>query len=168
MDRPITWLNPWRDTTIPHTRNLAPPGVLLSPSSLPLPFRLHETVARIFSSSRFALSLGVPFASSLPAADAAPQRILFLGNSITKHGPKADIGWTGNWGMAASAEDKDYVNLVTKGIAALSTTPPQTLVQNIAEFERTYATYDLSTKLKAAVEFQPSSSSSPSAKTCPP
>ena len=33
-------------------------------------------------------------------------RILFVGNSITLHGPKADIGWDGNWGMAASCQKR--------------------------------------------------------------
>ncbi|WP_009962827.1 SGNH/GDSL hydrolase family protein [Verrucomicrobium spinosum] len=101
------------------------------------------------------LLLGLSFATSLSAAAPTPQKILFLGNSITKHGPKADIGWTGNWGMAASAEDKDYVHLVTKGLTKTDAPAPQTFVQNIAEFERNYATFDLATKLKDAANFAP-------------
>ncbi len=33
-------------------------------------------------------------------------RILFLGNSLTLHGPKPEIQWTGNWGMAAGVDLK--------------------------------------------------------------
>jgi len=80
--------------------------------------------------------------------------VLFLGNSITKHGPKADIDWTGNWGMAASAEAKDYVHLVTKALTEKQDTAPGVLVKNIADFERAYAGYDIAGKLKEAVDFK--------------
>lgn len=80
-------------------------------------------------------------------------RILFLGNSITLHGPKPDIGWTGNWGMAASEEAKDYVHLLAARIGQASGTAPQTMVRNIADFERGYATFDITAGLKDALGF---------------
>jgi alpha-galactosidase len=40
----------------------------------------------------------------------AKTRILVVGNSITRHGPNADIDWEYDWGMAASAIEKDYVH----------------------------------------------------------
>ena len=82
------------------------------------------------------------------------RRVLFLGNSITKHGPKADIDWTGNWGMAASAERKDYVHLVTGALSEKQGATPEVLVQNIADFERSYADYDIAGKLKDALAFK--------------
>jgi hypothetical protein len=86
---------------------------------------------------------------------AAIRRILFLGNSITLHGPKADIGWTGNWGMAASAEDKDYVHLVTRALAQHTGSTPQIMVRNIADFERNYAAYDVDGQMKDLFAFDP-------------
>jgi len=84
----------------------------------------------------------------------AQTKVLFLGNSITKHGPKKDIDWSGNWGMAASAEANDYVHLVTKALTEKAGVAPEVMVKNIADFERAYSGYDIAAKLKDAIEFK--------------
>jgi len=38
-------------------------------------------------------------------------KVLFVGNSITLHGFRPEIGWIGRFGMAASCEENDYVHL---------------------------------------------------------
>jgi len=69
-------------------------------------------------------------------------KILFLGNSITKHGPAPYLGWYGNWGMAATSEDKDYVHVLINQLKLIH----QNIdfkVENIASWERNFQ-YDLS------------------------
>ena len=40
--------------------------------------------------------------------------VLFLGNSITRHEPKSEIGWENDWGMAASKRENDYVHVAVR------------------------------------------------------
>lgn len=101
------------------------------------------------------LTLGLVSSPGLQAAEGPVfNKVLFLGNSITLHGPKADIGWTGNWGMAASSAEKDYVHLVTAGLTRAAGKAPQILVRNIASFERDYTSFDLEKQLRDAIDFQ--------------
>jgi len=93
-------------------------------------------------------------AKKTPAPQQALGKILFLGNSITLHGPRADVGWAGNWGMAASAADKDYVHIVTQAVARSTGKTPTTKVENIATFEREYATFDVQTSLRQHLDFK--------------
>ncbi len=49
-------------------------------------------------------------------ADAGGRRVMFVGNSMTRHGFCAPIGWFRDFGMAASAKDKDYVHQMEAAI----------------------------------------------------
>lgn len=55
--------------------------------------------------------MSILFASAAFATQTPVEKLLVVGDSITKHGPNAKLGWEGNWGMAASSEEKDYVHL---------------------------------------------------------
>ncbi len=106
--------------------------------------------------SRLLLAFAALLALALPAfaETLAPQKILFVGNSITMHGPKADIDWHGNWGMAATSLDKDYVHLVTKALTAKHGLPPVIMIKNVADFERNYVGYDIAGKFAEAADFK--------------
>lgn len=100
-------------------------------------------------------ALGVAGAAGAeePSKLSGVHRILFLGNSITRHGPNADLDWHGDWGMAASAPEKDYAHLVAAAVAKRSGREPEILARNIADFERGYADYDVAEGLKEAFAF---------------
>ena len=104
---------------------------------------------------RLLLALIVLFSLSTTAsAQAQLQRILFVGNSLTSHGPKADIDWHGNWGMAATSLDKDYVHVVTKALATKQGTTPVIMIKNVADFERAHVGYDIAGKFADAAAFK--------------
>lgn len=95
----------------------------------------------------YLLVFGILFACTAvkPTRNTNPvyKNVLILGNSITRHGPKPEIGWSGDWGMAASARDSDYVHLLIQKFRAVD---PAVSVhfKNIADFERGYQSYNLS------------------------
>ena len=80
-------------------------------------------------------------------------KVLFLGNSITRHPPAPGIGWILDCGMAASAAEKDYVHLLTARLAESAGDAPRVMAKNIADFERQYDTYDIGAGLKPELEF---------------
>lgn len=92
-------------------------------------------------------------ASTALAQEQAP-RVLFLGNSITLHAPAPNIGWDGNWGMAASAIEKDYVHILLGKWKQATGKTPVSVVKNIAEFERNLDEYSISEQLKDELSFK--------------
>jgi hypothetical protein len=68
--------------------------------------------------------------------------VLILGNSIVQHGPAPAIGWHGNWGMAATVADSDFVHILTGYIHQQDSAVAVTW-KNIGDFERNFTTYPL-------------------------
>lgn len=63
------------------------------------------------------------------------RRVLFVGNSLTQHLPSGKIGWSGSWGMAASAIDKDYVHVTLKQVIDQGH-PVRAELLNLAVYEK--------------------------------
>ena len=69
------------------------------------------TVTAHFSNENIPdVSVTVPISGQGDRVAATSLKVLMFGNSILNHPQNAEIGWYGNWGMAASAEDKDYAH----------------------------------------------------------
>ena len=64
-------------------------------------------------------------------------RVLFVGNSITRHGIAHDIGWHNDWGMAASSKDKDYVHQLMSKMDSVQKDVAYCICQ-VASWERGY------------------------------
>ena len=84
------------------------------------------------------------------------KRILILGNSITHHKPKAEIGWMTDWGMAASAPENDYVHRLLQYLMNINNgNMPEAIAKNIATYEREYASFDIAGELEPLNTFHP-------------
>lgn len=67
-------------------------------------------------------------------------RVLIYGNSIALHGCAPKIGWNADWGMAASAREKDFAHLVVSELEAKRGERADFRIRNLALLERNYRT----------------------------
>lgn len=70
-----------------------------------------------------------------------PKKLVILGNSIVTHPPRPEVGWYGNWGIAASAADSDFVHRIIYSLKVNDLNYNTSFV-NIANFERGFYDYD--------------------------
>ena len=68
-------------------------------------------------------------------------KLLILGNSLTRHAPAPQIGWHGDWGMAASTREHDFVHRLCTKLEEAGVTVDLRF-GNVADFERNPAETD--------------------------
>ena len=82
-------------------------------------------------------------------------KILFIGNSITLHG-KCSY-WPGEWGMAASAKEKDYVHLLIKKLRESGRQAEYSVINffkwEIMDYDRDEALFMLDDLLKDSYDY---------------
>ncbi|MBI3382483.1 MAG: SGNH/GDSL hydrolase family protein [Aquabacterium sp.] len=75
---------------------------------------MADTLTRILQGALACALMGSTALSQAADCDKGKNCLFVIGNSLTRHGPSSAIGWQGEWGMAASAADKDYVAQLLK------------------------------------------------------
>ena len=81
-------------------------------------------------------------------------RIMYAGNSITRHGVNEGIGWMHDFGMAASSIDKDYVHILTKRVLEKDENAAFCIAQ-CAAWERAFWKDEIYDKFCVAKNFAP-------------
>ncbi len=66
-------------------------------------------------------------------------KLMLLGNSILKHAPKPEVGWTNDCGMAASLVENDYAHILVKKIEEHLGKKISWAIIQVANFERNFA-----------------------------
>ena len=79
--------------------------------------------------------------------------VLFIGNSITRHEPKSEIGWDNDWGMAASSRENDYVHVTVK-LLEEKLGKVNYCIANCGEWELNYYQDELLTEWEKARNFK--------------
>lgn len=80
-------------------------------------------------------------------------RILFAGNSITKHAPKPEIGWERDCGMAASCLENDYVHLFMRRFREECDPHAAFCIAQVAPFEHEFFTMRPEALYQEAADF---------------
>ena len=81
-------------------------------------------------------------------------KIMFVGNSITRHAPSPEIGWLSDCGMAASKLENDYVHLVMARTLEKYPKASFCIVQ-AAHWERSYLDFNFDENFSSAKSFKP-------------
>lgn len=116
--------------------------------------KINKEILKNTVEAKNQVKLNQNFIGDLECEDAF--RIMYIGNSITLHEEKPDIGWPFNHGMAASKPENDYVHLTNKSIKNFLNKPVSALVYNASDFEREYNVEIMSDKLiEQAEKFKP-------------
>lgn len=80
-------------------------------------------------------------------------KVLFVGNSISKHKPMPEIGWNNDCGMAASCTEKDYIHQTVKLIKQYDPEMSYSIL-HVAPFERNFETMDVYKEYKPAIDYK--------------
>ena len=77
-------------------------------------------------------------------AESGNHELLAIGNSITRHGPSSTLGWTGDWGMAASNQGADYVSQLANLLSTASNSGAWRVMRvNASDIETKAAGYSI-------------------------
>lgn len=77
-----------------------------------------------------------------PSGSGNPLKILIVGNSISVRMPDPTLSWTGSWGMAASAPEKDFAHLLYNHLSTKSPRSIEMRIQSFVDFERDFDHFD--------------------------
>lgn len=86
------------------------------------------------------LTILAVWAAAWPAFGAT--QVLVIGNSITRHGPYPEIGWYGDWGMAATSQAHDFAHLLYGKICSADPATTYELALNGIANEAAMTGYD--------------------------
>lgn len=98
----------------------------------------RNNIHRIATGLTAALAMACALPAMAETANVERRSLLVIGNSLALHTPYQAIGWSGNWGMAASDADHDYAHVLQKLLQSKNTSPVDLTVKNKAKYERSF------------------------------
>ena len=118
-------------------------------------FNFRATVALLLISTAPVLWAANTAPLECSKSDKQTLSILAVGNSLTLHQPLSAIGWKGNWGMAASKAENDYVSQFASRLSAATSCGTAAERVSFASFERGFwleSTMDTRKKIVASAK----------------